>query len=341
MSRPSSSDSYELPAELKKRLQQVLKQKNAECGTEKYTYDGKLTVTVAGDVDAEKMVSPYKSYALIFLAMLFTAGIITFFTAAGSPARNNSTRKSVSPHDDTDEERVFAASGQHLLDAHRMLSDVNPQEGWAGGSKSYYATRNAEFTDMIKQIAATSQGVDSTVQTEAEQVDNGREILGNSLVGLQLAIPVSEVLYFSGPAGPALSYSFQLGVANSAVGTSVDTTNAMHKNSVQHAERLTTLTQRYDAVRQSVTAAGYPAEHVSKSGSPTMANQGERDHTPQCALSSFANRPHPGNLVTAAQQVVPHPKVANQIIAPPPGSTVRLDDEPAGFVSNQPGITRK
>ncbi|MBX9696158.1 MAG: hypothetical protein K2Z81_27465, partial [Cyanobacteria bacterium] len=53
-----------------------------------------------------------------------------------------------------------------------------------------------------------------------------------------------ENLYFSGPAGPALSYNFQLVVTNSAVGAGTETTRTMHENSAQHAETLTTLTQQ-------------------------------------------------------------------------------------------------
>ena len=84
------------------------------------------------------------------------------------------------------------------------------------------------------------------MRTQAEQVEKGRGILVNAFDGLQLAMPVSESLYFSGPAGPALSYSFQLAVTNAGVGASIDTTNTMHENSQKHAKRLLALSQQYN-----------------------------------------------------------------------------------------------
>lgn len=264
MSHSLSSDSYQLPEELKKSLRRVLAEENEKCGTEKYVYDGKHTVTVAADANAENLSASCKSYVFIFLAILFVAGLITFFITSNSPASSKSPKSSGSPNEDADSEHAFTASRQHLLDAHQVLSNIDPAAGWTGSSTTRYSIQNCELSDLIKQIADTNQGVDKTVRTEAEQVDNGREILGNSLSGLQLAIPVSEVLYFSGPTGPALSYSFQLAVANSAVGTGVDTTNTMHQNSVQNAEHLMALTQRYDTALESVIATGSTADRADE-----------------------------------------------------------------------------
>ena len=143
-------------------------------------------------------------------------------------------------------ESAFTVSGVCFRGVDELMGDINSFDGWLGDSGTGYKASNTGFGDSVAQAAATSRQVDAVVRTQAEQVEDGRATLGNVFDGLQLAMPVSESLYFSGPAGPALSYSFQLAVANVGVGTSVDTTNAMHESSRKHGEHLAVLAQRYD-----------------------------------------------------------------------------------------------
>lgn len=176
------------------------------------------------------------------------------------------------------------------------------------------------------------------MQTEAEQVNDGRETLGNTFDGLQLAIPVSQSLYFSGPAGPAISFSFQLAVVNSAVGTGIDTTNKMHEDSRKHGERLIALAQQYDEAFRLVSSADFVASIRSlssgtgslasastvstfgnlnasatpkESGRPAQPTGREQHPAPGDALSGFADRVNLGGWSTTPQQAAQNPNAVN------------------------------
>lgn len=172
-----------------------------------------------------------------------------------------------------DSERGFAASTDHFQGAHEALSGVGPSQGWTGDSGTRHGEQNAAFTAQVRQVGRASQDVDATVQTQAEQVTSGKETLTNLLNGLQAAVPISQSLYFSGPAGPAMSYQFQLAVATPAVSTASDTTNGMHANAQQHAQRLTELTQHYDAAFRLISATdpSTPLTPVSSASTTAMA----------------------------------------------------------------------
>ena len=150
-------------------------------------------------------------------------------------------------------ENEFAVSSNHFRNAHQKLQEIAGAPGdWVSDSQTRYGDQNAQFRELLGQVAQLNQQVDTTVQTESQQVNNDRETLENTLGELHLAIPVAESLYFSGPAGPALSYQFQAAVAHSAVSTSTDTANTMHENSEKHGEQLTALSENYRAALESV-----------------------------------------------------------------------------------------
>ncbi|MBY0441618.1 MAG: hypothetical protein K2Q25_05705 [Mycobacteriaceae bacterium] len=186
-------------------------------------------------------------WAAIILSGIFIVGAFLALFLPTSPYYVFTEKDSGSeePNEDSNPEDAFALSSNHFLNAYAALENPNPEKDWESSSAACYAAQNTEFADLIRQIAVTSQEVNVTAQTEAKQVDHGKETLENLAGGLQLAIPISRNLYFSGPIGPALSHNFQLAVTSSAVGAGNETTNTMHKNSSEHAENFTALTQRY------------------------------------------------------------------------------------------------
>lgn len=136
-----------------------------------------------------------------------------------------------------------------------MLPTAEPGGAWAGGAEADHKVQNTVLGELASQLAETGRQVKAVVQTQAEQVSGGRETLGNVVNGIDLAIPVSHALYFSGPAGPAISLQFQLAVAGSATGTCADTINEMHEDAQGNAERLNALTRKYDEMFKRLPAA--------------------------------------------------------------------------------------
>lgn len=204
--------------------------------------------------------SPWAPVSVIILVAALATGIIFLGLFIESSTDDDSSSPLVAPgSDDSDDDPegagAFGVSSGYFGDAYEALRAIGSVEGWGGDSGMRYGTGNAGFADLMRQVAETNQQVDATVQTEGEQVEDGRETLGNVCNDLELAMPVSESLYFSGPAGPALSYHFQLAVANSAIGTGTDTANTMHENAQKHAERLSALAQQYDKVLRSICPA--------------------------------------------------------------------------------------
>ena len=186
------------------------------------------------------------------------AGALLFMFVPGSPLNVSGNKKS--PHhsgDSTaDPQDAFAASGDRIQNFHENTQDISSRDAWIGGASTGYAVNNAGIGNLAEHIAATNQAVDGIVQTQAEQVTTGRRTVADAFDGLQLAMPASDSLYLSGPAGPAMSYSFQLAATSSAVSTGIDTTQKMHDNSCNHAARLTELAQQYDAALQQIHSGG-------------------------------------------------------------------------------------
>ena len=196
-------------------------------------------------------------YAILFAGIIITGGLL----AAYLPKM---LRKHHHSHDGPDDtysaetattrERSFAISGAHLMDVyHSSGARSLPESGWAGNSTASYGDCDTRLRALIDSFATTNHDVDSVLQTQAQQVNSGRQVLDDEINELQLAMPVSESLYFSGPAGPALSYYFQLAVANTAVGNGIDTTNQMHNHAREHGERLNTLAQQYDEALRTIS----------------------------------------------------------------------------------------
>ncbi|MBY0441076.1 MAG: hypothetical protein K2Q25_02890 [Mycobacteriaceae bacterium] len=225
---------------------------------------------------SEAAKRPWAIYICIGL-FLIVAIIMLFLFVPSSPANvlgDKNSRKSSPGKEGPTAEKAFAISGGHFQRIYEMLQEIGLGDGWAGDSSTFYSTNNNGFTNLVDLLVAVSQGVDATVQTEGAQVNAGKETLANAFGGLQLAMPVSESLYFSGPAGPAISTNFQLVVANSAIGTGTDTANTMHESSRKHGERLAALARLYDEALRIVSSADSVAsirrEYLG-SGSSTLA----------------------------------------------------------------------
>ena len=148
--------------------------------------------------------------------------------------------------DDPSLENEFRVSSIRLCDVHKILSDTDPESSWLSPSGALYKDQSSALRMGAEQIADLDHAVDATVRTEGKQVDEGRKTLNEILTELQAAVPIAENLYFSGPAGPCLSYNFQISVTNSAVSSATNTTEDMHQKSRGHAETLTALAQQYD-----------------------------------------------------------------------------------------------
>ena len=157
--------------------------------------------------------------------------------------------KSSNSNDDKDsveKKDSFAASDNLFRNVSDVLIDTNLGNVWRGVAENYREVRNKNFTGLLNRVVDANQQVDSEIKSEADQVNEGRGTLGNILATVQLAIPVAESLWSSGPAGPALSNNFQLAVAHSSIGTASDTTNGMHEKSAAHARHLMALASVYD-----------------------------------------------------------------------------------------------
>lgn len=225
--------------------------------------DGQIVIRNAnGEIINEEIFATADCGSAPFIAILVTALIITgallfLFLPQTTPIRNNGdskSRKDSSTKEKSGSEFAFSsASYQYLHDA--LASRINPEDGWISSASMSYVVRSDELIYVAGQLAEAGQEVNSITQNEGEQVDAGKETIENASTGLQLAMPISESLYFSGPIGPIISYNFQLAVANSGIGVSVDTTNKMHENSRQHGEKLAACAHRYDQLLQVVTSA--------------------------------------------------------------------------------------
>ncbi|MBY0442736.1 MAG: hypothetical protein K2Q25_11495 [Mycobacteriaceae bacterium] len=81
---------------------------------------------------------------------------------------------------------------------------------------------------------------------------------------LQLAIPVADALYFSGPVGPLMSYHYQLAVSNPVVSGSADIANMMNDHAKNNAEQLNQWARRYDEILDSMNHIGVAASLGSR-----------------------------------------------------------------------------
>ncbi|MBY0441751.1 MAG: hypothetical protein K2Q25_06390 [Mycobacteriaceae bacterium] len=222
--------------------------------------DGKFSNYLSGmtEEDYQKNSSATSNITKVLLfGIAFTGACVLLFTP-DIPTNVLGDKNPGKPHPDDpidpDEDKAFAVSGGHFHDVHSTLGNLGLADGWSGNSGTLHGDRHIGFTALVTQAADMSEDVDATVATQAEQVSAGKTNLENILSGLQLALPVAESLYFSGPAGPAISHHYQLAVANSAVETSTDTTETMHENAQMHARELTELAQQYDQALLAVPA---------------------------------------------------------------------------------------
>ena len=194
------------------------------------------------------------SIAIIVGAAIVVVSLLVLFMVSGSPIQliGDSQSSKDSDEKNPEKERAFAASSRCFGAIHETLFD-GQFDFWSGESGLCYVDSNVKFKDLVGQTLATSREVDITASSESEQVEEGKETLENTFNGLQLAIPVSQSLYYSGPAGPALSCSFQLAVAHSAVGIGTDTASKMHERSREHGQKFSALAQRYDEISGSLS----------------------------------------------------------------------------------------
>ena len=225
-------------------------------------FDGVGNYLVGLEKEKPKPAAEFSRTKILLAAIAVSAACVLCFTP-GLPTNVFGDNHPGDPHPDDpvdpDEETNFAVSGNHFRDAQSTLGNVSLEDGWSGNSGTCHGDRHIGFKNLIEQVADTSQGVDTTVRTQAKQVNAGKETLDTTVTGLQLALPVAESLYFSGPAGPALSHHYQIAVANSAVESSTDTTKNMHENSKMHARRLTALIQQYDETLRSLPSTNRTA----------------------------------------------------------------------------------
>ena len=221
-----------------------------------------IALTELSAADAEV----YRFLFYLILAILFICYCI-YWIACGimstlnEKAHDEATPKTAAPNaDDANQadsrENAFALSAGHFLDAYDGLDSIGSIAGWAGGSGNCYEAQNSAFATQLTRAAATNTQVDAVVQHQGEQVKATRQTLDNLLNGLQAAVPVAQALYFSGPAGPALSYNFQLSVATPATSTATDSMNQMETHAAEHAKTLTTLSQEYAEVASAISTAG-------------------------------------------------------------------------------------
>ena len=187
------------------------------------------------------------SLAIIITGLVCIAAIALLFIP-GTPlcvVGDTRSQKKTRARGAADPERAFLISSCHFSNALEGLRNIDTDQGWNGSSGTRYAVTGIDFAIAVDQVSATNRKIDDVVQAQARQVNDGREVLGNHFDGLQLAMPVSESLYYSGPAGPVLSYHFQLVVANAAVGSGINTAKDMHEKARKHGQRLAILAQHY------------------------------------------------------------------------------------------------
>ena len=210
----------------------------------------------SGDVWTDEQ---WEKGGMIAVAIVIIAGMAIM--CGVMEAKRKSKNKHDSDSQNSDEETApvgseFAVSSARLHDVNVLLCDVEPgsRDGWAGGAATRLRAVNSSFGELSAHIVEVNDAVYGTVQTQDEQVQGCRSTLNNIIDELSAAVPVAQSLYFSGPAGPALSYNFQLAVSNPALSTSADTTNTMHDHAQENAARLTGLTQQYEALGTELAA---------------------------------------------------------------------------------------
>ena len=188
---------------------------------------------------------------VVCIAALFAVGYLAgnrSFSRGGGSGGNS--RASENP----EKGNAFAVSSGYLRDVQESLQGEDLAEKWTGGASVSHADECVTFGELLKQVADTGDGVQAAVRGQGRQVDNGREFLDNVFTGVESAMPVAEALYWSGPAGPMLSYQYQLAVANPAVGTSVNKDKYMHDSAQKNAEDINVLTRHYDALANQIIA---------------------------------------------------------------------------------------
>ncbi|MBY0441697.1 MAG: hypothetical protein K2Q25_06110 [Mycobacteriaceae bacterium] len=207
----------------------------------------------------QKFLSNQANY-LIVGTIFFVVSLLILFSVPGSPIQIIGDGESAKNSEEKDPEKphAFAVSARCFASIRETSVQV-PSDGWSSDSGLHYADGNIRFNDLVGKTLTISQGVDGAVQNEGEQVREGKETLENTFNGLQLAMPVSESLYYSGPVGPAISYAFQLAVTNSAMGVGVGVANGMHEKSRKNGERFASLARQYDEAVRYVSGLQYNA----------------------------------------------------------------------------------
>lgn len=191
--------------------------------------------------------------SIIIAACLLGAAALGLYAAVQDAQGNhNALRKNgqSSPTEDSQEDS-FTVSGSCLRDAHEKLQ-FSYLEDWIGGAAEISQTRNAAFTDLIAEMADTNTETDAVIQTQAQQVKDGKSILKNTVDQLVAAMPVAQDIYFSGPTGPAISYQFQLAVSSAGIGTTTNTVHTTHQNAQENGRRLDELAEKYDEMYSSL-----------------------------------------------------------------------------------------
>lgn len=201
---------------------------------------------------------------ILFLAVIVTVVCLLAFggidttkksDSGGSDDEDSGSQISDGKNPGTGDE--FSASGEYFQYVHQIMEAAKPGgSAWTSDAAAECNSSTAWLRDATQRIADMNRDVQDTVQAQAEQVDNGRETLGNVLNGLMAAVSIAEALYSAGPAGPALSYHFQLATAGAAVTKDTDTTDGMHTAAQQNAARLRELTCDYREVFARLSADG-------------------------------------------------------------------------------------
>ena len=202
-------------------------------------------------------------YILLFGAMLIWILLILFIPSSPGYVFGDGKSKKESEDMDSDHLEAFAVSGGNFRDAQDIIDCISSRDGWVADSSSLHSDGCVRFSSLVAKLAEMALAVDATVQSQARQVNDGKGVLENLLSELQAAVLVSESLYFSGPAGPALSCNFQLVVTHASLGVGINTTNDMHENSKKHGRSLADLSQQYDETLRYIPSVDFAS--VSRS----------------------------------------------------------------------------
>ncbi|MBY0440721.1 MAG: hypothetical protein K2Q25_01090 [Mycobacteriaceae bacterium] len=205
----------------------------------------------SSDLDAKFLDenSPMNYILTVTTTMVIAFSI--FFAAIPYCQKNPNAHKD-KDKDDSSPNRgdQFLASRDFLQGIHDTLqsSVTNHDHEWTGDGATYRATQGILMSEMTNQMANIGDRVHAVLSTQAGQVEDGRRNLENVLNELKLAMPISEALYFSGPAGPTISWHFQLATANSAISVSNATTREMNLHAGENGCRLNTMTEEYNRI---------------------------------------------------------------------------------------------